>query len=347
MKKHWERLVAGLFVALLTVAGATGLMLSQDRDDAMAQARIGARPLADGRIEFGLQLAECRDDGIDLMEAEEVAPCELAWGERILPRVRKFPADPTVGNWYSSSPPILVGQVETRIRVRRLEDGRTEFAVQQRTGLGEWGEHVLPSSRFLSEAALTTHLGRWLNSSPVDLPSEVPPVSVSAGVPVVAEGILEWADLDGLTYNGSEPSFYYGIRQDQLDDSYYTWIVKATRTNDSLYGTLRLQLGCDSSGIWISLWEVDLPYQSFDYRVRASYRFDDGPVTTERWDHWSGNDDGFSPTDQAAFMEMMRQSDKLVIRASFYSRTITAIFTGVSQMFNTRVQPNIDYCGHY
>ena len=281
------------------------------------------------------------------MEAEEVTPCELAWGERILPRVRKFPADPTIGNWYSSSPPILVGQVETRIRVRRLEDGRTEFAVQQRTGLDDWGEHVLPSSRYLSRAALTTRLGRWLNSSPVDLLNEIPPVSVPADVPAVAEGVIERADLDGLTYNGSEPSFYYGVSQDPLDDWYYTWIVRRVRTDALDYGTLRLEITCVQGKFFAYLWETSLPYQSPDRSVSVSYRFDDGEITTEPWSAFSIGTDGILPSDVITFTDKMRRSNKLVVRASFYSRTITAVFTGVSQMFRTPVQPNIDYCGHY
>lgn len=52
---------------------------------------------------------------------------------------------------------------EVRITARQLEDGRVEFALQQRVG-GEWGERQLPRSRFFP--ADVGH-NRWLNSTPL------------------------------------------------------------------------------------------------------------------------------------------------------------------------------------
>ena len=58
-------------------------------DDAEgAEVRITAQRLADGRTEFALQERDA--DG--------------AWGERLLPRARFFPATATVGRWLSSTP---------------------------------------------------------------------------------------------------------------------------------------------------------------------------------------------------------------------------------------------------
>ena len=54
----------------------------------VAEVRITAKKLADGRVEFGLQQREA--DG--------------GWGERLLPRVRKLPANAKVDRWLSSSP---------------------------------------------------------------------------------------------------------------------------------------------------------------------------------------------------------------------------------------------------
>ena len=52
---------------------------------------------------------------------------------------------------------------EVRITARQLEDGRVEFALQQRVD-GEWGERQLPRSRyFLTDA----REGQWLNSTPL------------------------------------------------------------------------------------------------------------------------------------------------------------------------------------
>lgn len=51
---------------------------------------------------------------------------------------------------------------EVRITAMRLDDGRVEFALQEREGEG-WGERILPRGRFFP----TTSVGRWLNSTPI------------------------------------------------------------------------------------------------------------------------------------------------------------------------------------
>ena len=51
---------------------------------------------------------------------------------------------------------------EICITAMRLDDGRIEFAIQERDGEG-WGERVLPRQRFFP----TTSEGRWLNSTPI------------------------------------------------------------------------------------------------------------------------------------------------------------------------------------
>jgi hypothetical protein len=337
------RTLVGLLLILALAAVATDALAQDGTGE--TRARINARPLQDGRIEFSFQLEA---DSPDLME-EEQSSSTITWGERVLPRGRNFPAEPTIDSWLSSVPPIQVGEVETRIRARRLDDGRTEFALQQKSDGENWGENILPSGRFLSAAHRTSHIDRWLSSSVVSLSTEIviPEVVVPAGVPIVAEAVLAHADLDGWTFNGNEPSFYYGVRQDPLDDSYETWVVKVTKTDDDLYETLRLQVSCYGGLFEIVFWEDGLPYQSSDRRVQVSYRFDSGEVTTASWNHYSHSEDGFYPSDPLSFAEQMARSDKLVIRATFFSQTITATFTGVSQMFRTRVQPNIEYCGHY
>lgn len=55
------------------------------------------------------------------------------------------------------------GEAEVRITARQLEDGRVEFALQQRVD-GEWSERILPRGRFFPADA---QAGRRLNSTPV------------------------------------------------------------------------------------------------------------------------------------------------------------------------------------
>ena len=39
------------------------------------------------------------------------------------------------------------GQTEVRISAQRIDDGRVEFALQQRDSDGDWGDRILPASR--------------------------------------------------------------------------------------------------------------------------------------------------------------------------------------------------------
>lgn len=59
---------------------------------------------------------------------------------------------------------------EVRISARQLDDGRTEFALQQVDG-SDWGERQLARARYLP--ADVGH-DRWLNSSPYEVSIEVP-----------------------------------------------------------------------------------------------------------------------------------------------------------------------------
>ena len=61
-------------------------------------------------------------------------------------------------------------ETDVRIAVQRLNDGRVEFALQQRIG-GEWSDRIKPSGRYLSVNAPTN---RWLRSTPVTLTVAVP-----------------------------------------------------------------------------------------------------------------------------------------------------------------------------
>lgn len=108
--------------------------------------RISARVLYDGRIEFALQQREAS-----------------GWGGRVLPQRRFFPADATPGRWLASSPITLdasTGDTEFRITARRLADGRTEAALQARTG-EVWGERRPASGWFFPSDA---RVERWYSS---------------------------------------------------------------------------------------------------------------------------------------------------------------------------------------
>ena len=60
------------------------------------------------------------------------------------------------------------GDVEVRIVARKLESGRIEFGLQQRSADDTWGDRQLPRVRFFPT---TAGVGRWLASSGLDLPA--------------------------------------------------------------------------------------------------------------------------------------------------------------------------------
>ena len=333
--------IAAAIVVALTVTIEHGFADSHDElqsDDPVVGLRVAAQRLDDGRTEFALHAEH--DNG------------------RLLPNTRMFPSEGGESWLYSSRINIsLLGDVRTgldiptqpvRIAARRLPSGSLEFGVQAliaedmlRT---KWSNILLPSSRFFPGSA---EAGRWLRSSQVNLfDAEEPTITVPAGVPMnVPDSVtLEWAELDGYTYS-QEPSFYYGTDTDPITDHVRTWVNKVAATDDRLYDTLKLQVTCDSDGsVNAILWENSLPFVSGDY-VTVVWRIDQGVPITERWYAYSSSNDGLYPSDEFAFR--LRNASVATVRVQYHSRTLTATFTNVRAMFQTRVQPNLRYCGDY
>ena len=137
------------------------------------EARIVARKIADGRIEFGLQ---------------ERAPGG-SWSEIVLPTSRFFPTTATVDRWLASSR-VAVGLDESiggyrghaRLVARKIADGRIEFALQQREADTSWGDIQFPTSRFFPATAT---VDRWLASSVLSLTVTTPTSGSSGGTTVV------------------------------------------------------------------------------------------------------------------------------------------------------------------
>ncbi len=169
--------------------------------------RITAQRLADGRTEFALQQ---RQQGGE-------------WGDRLLPRLRFFPATTTTGRWLVSSPLTIAPQSDSmstattdpdlnaRIAAQRLADGRVEFALQQRRQDGSWGERLLPQRRFFPSNATTA---RWPVSSPttiatVPTPTTTPPATAAC---VLRDNLerVQAATFQVQTTTGTGTAFYIG-----------------------------------------------------------------------------------------------------------------------------------------
>ena len=93
---------------------------------------------------------------------------------------------------------------EVRIVARRLDDGRTEFALQQRDGDG-WGERILPARRYFP--ADPGH-SRWLASSEIPITVEAPTSTTATATPATTE-----SDFDGwFVQHPTCPSEIAGVR---------------------------------------------------------------------------------------------------------------------------------------
>ena len=224
-------LVALLLLALLGVPVAAAQVAGGE-----VEVRVAAQRLADGRTEFALQQREA--DG--------------AWGDRVLPRSRFFPANADVGRWLSSSPLTVEAQsesmltatpdagVEVRVAAQRLADGRMEFALQERAADGSWAERRLPQARFFPANA---DVGRWLSSSALTVsaaasrPTATPaaPAPPAAGTCVLADSVerVVAATFQVQTASGSGTAFYIGngewiTNHHVVETASRVWLVHGT-----------------------------------------------------------------------------------------------------------------------
>ena len=169
-------LAIGVLVAVVSGA-VTSPAAAQQADD---EVRIVARKLDNGKIEFALQQRRA----------------DASWGDRQLPSKRLFPATATVGSWLQSTPLTMrvpaaggtsAADVAVRIVARKLDNGKVEFALQQRRADASWGDRQLPSKRLFPATAT---VGRWLQSTPISVtvtsatPAETPVATEDQTMPI-------------------------------------------------------------------------------------------------------------------------------------------------------------------
>lgn len=106
-----------------------------------------------------------------------------------------LPADHDTGPSVAHAQGTGAGAVEVRVAARRLPDGRTEFAFQQRNDDGSWGARQFPTRRFVPA---DTDVGRWLSSSRITVEppagtAEAPAIIVRVTAQLLADGRMEFA----------------------------------------------------------------------------------------------------------------------------------------------------------
>ena len=194
--------------------------------------------------------------------------------------------------------------VEVRIAALRHDDGRVEFALQQRVD-GEWGERILPTRRFYPVDA-----NRWLYSSPLTVDVELPAPEPTATPTASATPATAATPAPERTPTPLSSS----------------WFELSTGTYVSpLTGDPSIFLGCLS----LNLGERVLPSVSIHYDSisslstrSVSYRVDGGSVVTESWSnsYVSGGTSAVWPS--AQFIEELRYASMITIQIGIVTTTL-------------------------
>ena len=228
-------------------------------DDAgETEVRITAQRLADGRIEFALQEREA--DG--------------AWGERMLPRVRFFPATVTVGSWLSSTP-LMVNLPE--VSPDTAEDGGS--VASDRAALialynATDGESWITNTNWLSEVPLDQWHGITTNSD--GRVAELRLIRNELAGPIPA-GLVALTDLNRLQLWGNEltgpiPAWLGALTNlerldlsgNELTGPIPAWLGALTDLNrlqlwgNELTGPIPAELGALTNLKVLSLWGNEL-----------------------------------------------------------------------------------------
>lgn len=137
---------------------------------------------------------------------------------------------------------VVVGQgsdggVEVRVNAKRLDDGRTEFAVQQREG-SSWSDRIAPRGRFLPAEP---PVGRWLNSTPVTVGA----VSASGTSVALLHG-TPLAPPQGTAQVGgtSETGVVYRVERDGFTGAITTRVFVSGDGDEFLTDPLILRVEC-------------------------------------------------------------------------------------------------------
>lgn len=139
----------------------------------------------------------------------------------------------------------LSGEAEVRITARRLADGRTEFALQQRTS-GEWGERQLPRGRYFPAEASP---GRWLHSTPIEITTEAE--EQAAGLSNPSDRVRLGVEANG----GSEEEGLVWFHGDAGVVGLRTAVVVLGDTDHRTSDQGQLYMGCDDEvrSLWFQV----------------------------------------------------------------------------------------------
>ena len=198
---------------------------------------------------------------------------------------------------------------EVRITARQLEDGRVEFALQQRVD-GEWGERQLPRSRYFPVNAA---VGRWLNSTSLT-------VSVAERAPTPPE-IRSPANLqppgEGWIQDGVAGWF---VGSDDFTDARESSALVFGDSSSIVYKPT-LVIHCEEGQLLTRFG--DLPVSDINDNYTVTMRWGSMPATTHTFSE-VGN--AVIELDAASTIGNITRHSTLVARFIGYSQTVVATF---------------------
>lgn len=140
----------------------------------------------------------------------------------------------------------------------------------------------------------------------------------------------------------------YSVVQDPIDDALTTFVgVIDSEADQFAFEPATLIIGCFEGQFAVLV--SGMPFTLLENELDVEYRFDE---ETAFADKWLIVDDGGFDTAVAApnpreFAARLRAADTLVVRGTSNTEdTATAQFK-LAGLFETPVQPNLDYCGEY
>lgn len=323
--------VAALVVAALVVGtsvwygGVNPFPESRAEASGEATVRISAQQLVGGRTMLGLQVQTKGE-----------------WNpERLSPTGSLLPANPPVGRWMRTSPIELQGGLLVRVAARLLESGQVEVGLHEVVN-DEVGELLLPERRLFPR---DPGIDRWLNSSPLTLggtgvEERFAPLVGASGRASAAIEFRSWHDDDGV----------------------HTWVTSRVASEDAVDGVLYLTQACWNSRerrLWIDglpgpagamlLMTSEAPGpQMADFgAVEVDLAIDGGDTDTQYWRliGESGRYTVTAGTHAPGLLEALRGATSLTV--SVIGSSLPKATFDLRDMFDTRVQGNIDECGNY
>lgn len=233
----------------------------------------------------------------------------------------------TVAVWSQAQ----TAEVEVRVRAKRLDDGRTEFAVQQRDGSG-WSDSLFARNPRLTA---TPVVDRWYSSRGVIASAPVDAASLMAAArPSPPVGWTPLGDTGGDVRIGLE----YSVEANVISSEMTTTVAVFAR-DDGEY----IKLGMTCEGRVLNLI-VDDSTWSYSDSAQVTLRFGSNSPRTYTWALLRGAETGYSPSNDRDFIASLRAADQVAVQVESDAGT-TALLVDLAGFFTTPAQPNLDHCG--